>query len=171
MFWSAVWSESSSPLVFSDWDAIDEVQGCSKDKCADAVNAGVDMFMVPKDWKSFIANTVAQVKAGDIPESRIDDAVTRILRVKIRAGMFARALIRAAAGQSIVLPAQAVLVKNGKSYIVYVKQKNGERYVRRDVTVGRSVDGTVQVLTGLSPGDEVVVKGALLIDGAAEQLL
>jgi beta-glucosidase len=75
-------------LVISDWDGIDDVQSCSKDKCAQAVNAGIDLFMVPDMWKSFIQNTVAQVRAGDIPESRIDDAVTRILRVKIRAGLF-----------------------------------------------------------------------------------
>jgi beta-glucosidase len=77
-------------LVVSDWNGIDEVQGCSKDSCAAAVNAGIDLFMVPEDWKRFIANTVAQVKSGDIPQSRIDDAVTRILRVKLRAGLFAK---------------------------------------------------------------------------------
>src|SRR5581483_3886993 len=75
-------------LVVSDWDGIDEVQGCSKDRCAHAVNAGIDLFMVPENWQGFIANTVAQVRTGDIPESRIDDAVTRILRVKLRAGLF-----------------------------------------------------------------------------------
>jgi beta-glucosidase len=75
-------------LVVSDWNGIDEVQGCTVSSCAQAVNAGIDLFMVPLDWKAFIANTVAQVRAGDIPESRIDDAVTRILRVKIRAGLF-----------------------------------------------------------------------------------
>jgi beta-glucosidase len=75
-------------LVVSDWDGIDEVQSCSKDRCAQAINAGIDLFMVPDQWKNFITNTVAQVHAGDVPESRIDDAVTRILRVKLRAGLF-----------------------------------------------------------------------------------
>src|SRR5207302_9587601 len=75
-------------LVVSDWDGIDEVQSCSKDKCAQAVNAGIDLFMVPEQWRAFIQNTAAQVRAGDIPEARIDDAVTRILRVKLRAGLF-----------------------------------------------------------------------------------
>src|SRR5258707_14940849 len=46
------------------------------------------MIMVPEQWKAFLQNTVAQVRAGDIPMSRIDDAVTRILRVKLRAGLF-----------------------------------------------------------------------------------
>ena len=75
-------------LVVSDWDGVDEVQSCSKDKCAQAVNAGIDIFMVPNDWKSFIGNTLEQVRAEKIPLSRIDDAVTRILRVKFRAGLF-----------------------------------------------------------------------------------
>jgi beta-glucosidase len=43
---------------------------------------------VPNDWKAFIANTVAQVEAGAIPMARIDDAVSRIVRVKLRAGLF-----------------------------------------------------------------------------------
>jgi len=43
---------------------------------------------VPEQWRSFIENTVAQVHAGDIPQARIDDAVERILRLKLRAGLF-----------------------------------------------------------------------------------
>jgi beta-glucosidase len=75
-------------LVVTDWDAIDEVQSCSKDRCAQAVNAGIDLFMVPEQWRAFIQNTAAQVRNGDISEARIDDAVTRILRVKLRSGLF-----------------------------------------------------------------------------------
>jgi beta-glucosidase len=77
-------------IVVSDWDGVDEVQGCSKDKCAQAINAGIDMVMVPTEWKSFIVNTLEQVRAEKIPMARIDDAVTRILRVKFRAGLFAK---------------------------------------------------------------------------------
>jgi beta-glucosidase len=75
-------------LIVSDWNAITEVPGCAEDSCAAAINAGVDMVMVPEKWKTFIANTIAQVEKGEIPMSRIDDAVTRILRVKLRAGLF-----------------------------------------------------------------------------------
>jgi beta-glucosidase len=75
-------------IVVSDWDAIDEVQSCAKDRCSQAINAGIDLFMVPDEWRTFIDNTVEQVRNGDIPEARIDDAVTRILRVKLRAGLF-----------------------------------------------------------------------------------
>jgi beta-glucosidase len=75
-------------ILVSDWDGVDEVQGCSKDKCAQAINAGIDIAMVPNDWKGFLTNTLEQVRAGKISTARIDDAVTRILRVKFRAGLF-----------------------------------------------------------------------------------
>ncbi len=75
-------------FVIGDWNGHAQVDGCSNISCAQAVNAGVDMFMVPEDWKAFQANTVSQVKSGEIPMARIDDAVRRILRVKYRAGMF-----------------------------------------------------------------------------------
>lgn len=78
-------------LVVSDWNGIEQVPGCTKAECAQAINAGIDMIMVPEDWKAFIGNTIADVEAGRIPMSRIDDAVTRILRVKMRSGLFDRA--------------------------------------------------------------------------------
>ncbi len=77
-------------IVVSDWDGVDEVQGCSKDKCAPAINAGIDMVMVPNDWKNFIGNTIEQVRTEKIPLARVNDAVSRILRVKFRAGLFER---------------------------------------------------------------------------------
>ncbi len=91
----------------------------------------------------------------------------------VRPGMYARALIKAPADgrqHTIVLPAESVLVKDGKKLVVYVRAGD-DRYTPREVAVGPSVDGMVQVLSGLAVGDQVVVKGALLVDGAAEQLL
>jgi len=75
-------------FIVTDWNGHGEVAGCRNDHCPQAINAGVDMVMVPNDWKAFIANTVEDVKAGRIPMARIDDAVTRIVRVKLRAGLF-----------------------------------------------------------------------------------
>jgi beta-glucosidase len=75
-------------FIVSDWNAIGQLPGCSNASCPAAINAGIDMIMVPDDWKAFIDNTVKQVEGGDIPMARIDDAVTRILRVKLRAGLF-----------------------------------------------------------------------------------
>ncbi|MEV6237132.1 exo 1,3/1,4-beta-D-glucan glucohydrolase [Lentzea sp. NPDC051838] len=75
-------------LLVSDWNGIGQVTGCTNASCPQAINAGMDIIMVPNDWKAFIANTVTQVETGVIPLARIDDAVTRILRVKLRAGTF-----------------------------------------------------------------------------------
>ena len=79
-------------FVVSDWNGIGQVEGCTNNSCAQAINAGVDMVMVPEQWKGFLRNTLKQVKAGEISMARIDDAVERILRVKIRAGLFEKGL-------------------------------------------------------------------------------
>jgi len=76
-------------FVVGDWNGHGQVTGCTNENCPQAVNAGLDIFMVPTDaWKPLLENTIAQVKANIIPMSRIDDAVSRILRVKFRAGIF-----------------------------------------------------------------------------------
>ena len=76
-------------FVVGDWNGHGQIKGCSNENCAQAVNAGLDIYMVPTAaWKPLYENTIAQVKEGIIPMSRIDDAVTRILRVKVRAGLF-----------------------------------------------------------------------------------
>ncbi|MBI3714034.1 MAG: glycoside hydrolase family 3 C-terminal domain-containing protein [Burkholderiales bacterium] len=131
-------------FVVSDWDAIAEVGGCANDSCAQAINAGVDMVMVPDNWKSFIAHTIDQVNRGDISMSRIDDAVRRILRVKMRAGLFgvkpsenrnagsqealqAKDLARRAVHESLVLLKnnQNVLpIARGKKILVVGKSAN-----------------------------------------------
>ncbi len=75
-------------FVVSDWNAIEQIPGCTKAHCPQAINAGIDLVMVPDDWKEFITNTVADVRSGAIPMARIDDAVSRIVRAKLRGGLF-----------------------------------------------------------------------------------
>lgn len=74
-------------FVVGDWNSHGLVEGCTNTRCAASINAGVDMLMVPFDWKEFIENTIEDVNQGLIPMSRIDDAVRRILRTKFRAGI------------------------------------------------------------------------------------
>jgi len=74
-------------FVVGDWNGHGQVPGCSNQSCAQAFNAGVDMFMAPEDWKTLLKNTIAQVQSGVIPLERLNDAVTRILRVKSRMGL------------------------------------------------------------------------------------
>ena len=75
-------------FVVGDWNGHGEVGGCSNSSCPTAFNAGVDMFMAPEDWKALRSNTIDQVESGEIRMERLDDAVRRILRVKMRAGLF-----------------------------------------------------------------------------------
>jgi len=77
-------------FVVGDWNAHGQVEGCANDSCAAAFNAGIDLFMAPEDWKALWKNTLAQVTSGEISRERLDDAVRRILRVKMRAGLFER---------------------------------------------------------------------------------
>ena len=76
-------------FVVGDWNGHGQIPGCTNDNCAQAANAGLDVYMVPTAaWKPLYYNLIEQVKTGVIPEARIDDAVRRILRVKKRAGLF-----------------------------------------------------------------------------------
>ncbi len=76
-------------FVVGDWNGHGQVKGCSNESCPQAINAGLDVFMAPtRSWKALFDNTIAQVRSGEIPQTRIDDAVRRILRVKLRAGLF-----------------------------------------------------------------------------------
>jgi beta-glucosidase len=76
-------------FVVSDWQGIDQIY--PDDYYASvvtAINAGVDMSMVPYDYTQFITTMHDAVSNGDIPESRVDDAVRRILRAKFALGLF-----------------------------------------------------------------------------------
>jgi len=75
-------------LIVGDWNGHEQIPGCSAGNCPDAINAGIDLVMVPTDWKSFYKSTLRHAKRGRISEARLDDAVRRILRVKVRAGLF-----------------------------------------------------------------------------------
>ena len=75
-------------IVLGDWNAHGQVPGCTNEDCPVAYNAGLDMLEAPDSWKGLYENTLAEVKSGVIPMARVDDAVTRILRVKLRLGMF-----------------------------------------------------------------------------------
>jgi beta-glucosidase len=78
-------------FVVGDWNAHEQIPGCTKYRCAAAILAGVDMLMAPDSWRELYKSTLAQVRSGEIPQARIDDAVRRILRVKTVAGLFKRA--------------------------------------------------------------------------------
>ncbi|CAA7036671.1 unnamed protein product [Microthlaspi erraticum] len=117
-------------FVVSDWEALDRLSeplGSNYRNCVKtAVNAGMDMVMIPFNYKQFIQDMTDLVESGEITMARVDDAVERILRVKFFAGLFEhpladrsllatvgckkhRELAREAVRKSLVL------LKNGKN--------------------------------------------------------
>ncbi len=88
-------------IVLSDWDGIDYLDKDYGVAIRRSVNAGLDMFMVPERWREFIEKLETQVREGHVPMARIDDAVSRILRVKLRYGLFdaPRPALRPGAGK------------------------------------------------------------------------
>jgi len=74
-------------FLISDYNAIDQITRDYKEAVAISINAGMDMAMVPTRYREYVADLKALVAEGKVPMSRIDDAVTRILRVKFAMGM------------------------------------------------------------------------------------
>ena len=116
-------------LVVGDWNGHEFVPGCSKSDCPQAINAGVDIIMVVDDWKAFFENTVKEVNSGIISKARLDDAVRRILRVKMRAGLFEAGApsTHALAGKQTLLGApehRAVARQAVRESLVLLKNKN-----------------------------------------------
>ena len=75
-------------LVVGDWNAHGQVPGCTNADCPQALLAGLDIYMVPDDWRALYAALLREVHDGTIPQARLDEAVRRILRVKLRYGLF-----------------------------------------------------------------------------------
>jgi len=132
-------------FVVGDWNGHGQVKGCSNENCPQAVNAGLDIFMVPTDaWKPLLENTIAQVKQGIIPMSRIDDAVSRILRVKYRAGLFDK-------------PSPANRKFSGKTELIGSEEHRevARQAVRESLVLLKNNDG----LLPLSPKLNILVAG------------
>lgn len=132
-------------LVVGDWNGHGQVPGCSNASCPQAINAGIDLLMVTSDWKAMIDNTLAQVKAGEISEERLDDAVRRILRVKVLAGLFtAKPSERPLAGdqQLIGHPDHRALARQAvRESLVLLKNKNRVLPIRPQSRVLVAGDG------------------------------
>jgi beta-glucosidase len=133
-------------LVVSDWNGIGQVTGCTNWHCPQAINAGIDLVMVPDDWKQFITATVEDVQAGRIPMSRIDDAVSRIIRVKLKSGLFEASPATGPRPDPSVLNSSAVrdLARQAvRESLVLLKNDGGILPLRRDgkiLVVGKGAD-------------------------------
>lgn len=75
-------------FVVSDWMGIDQIDSSYETSVVTAINAGVDMVMVPDNYRRFIDVMIGAASTGLIPMHRIDDAVRRILAAKSSVGLF-----------------------------------------------------------------------------------
>ncbi|MEO8617846.1 MAG: glycoside hydrolase family 3 N-terminal domain-containing protein [Sphingomicrobium sp.] len=77
-------------VVVGDWNGHGQIPGCTNTNCPQALLAGLDIYMVPEDWRALHATLVEQAREGTIPMARIDEAATRVVAMKLRAGAFER---------------------------------------------------------------------------------
>jgi beta-glucosidase len=116
-------------FVIGDWNGHAQLPGCTAISCAPAVNAGLDMLMAPDGWKELQDNLAAQVASGKIPAGRLEDAVRRILRVKLRAHLLTegRPSLRPYAGHYELLGSgehRAVARQAVRESLVLLKNRN-----------------------------------------------
>ncbi len=133
-------------FVVGDWNGHQFVEGCSSVRCPQAINAGLDLFMASEpDWKILYKNTLEDVKQGVIPAARLDDAVSRILRVKMRAGLFdSRPSARPLAAKTDVIGSQKhrdIARQAVRESLVLLKNKNNLLPLDRKLNVLVAGDG------------------------------
>ncbi|XQA72821.1 glycoside hydrolase family 3 protein [Xanthomonas sacchari] len=117
-------------FVVGDWNGHGQVKGCTPTDCPATINAGLDMAMASDSWKGFYTTTLAAAKNGTISQQRLDDAVRRILRVKMRLGLFeaGKPSARAVGGQFALIGApahRAVARQAVRESLVLLKNQGG----------------------------------------------
>jgi beta-glucosidase len=166
-------------FVISDWEGIHQLPGTYAEQVRLGVNAGIDMFMEPNSAGDFVTTLTAEVQAGRVPMSRIDDAVSRILTKKFQLGLFEhpfadrthikdigspehRAVARQAVAQS------QVLLKNDGNALPL--RRNADIYVagRNADDIGNQSGGWTLAWQGFSShnaGGVAQQKGTSILDG------
>ena len=143
-------------FVVGDWNGHGQVPGCSNTDCPQSFNAGVDMYMAPDSWKGLWKSTLKHVKSGTIPMSRLDDAVRRILRVKIASGIFTKGApsTRPNAGdeKQLALPANRAIARQAvRESMVLLKNNQGLLPLDASKTilvVGKGADSISKICGG-----------------------
>ena len=131
-------------------------------------NASLQIATVPTPLTGRVSNISGAIQT-DLRRASVFIDLDKT-NVSLKSGMFAKATIESFDAPRIVVPATAVLIKDGKQFIVYVETADGS-FVAHNVTIGRSHEGMVSVLDGINEGDKVVTSGALLLDAQAHMML
>jgi beta-glucosidase len=123
-------------FVVSDWEAIDQINDNYYHAVVAAINAGIDMNMVPAQYGLFIDTLTMAVENGDVPLERIDDAVRRILTVKFELGLFERPFTDDALLQTIGADAHRALARQAvRESLVLLHHDGATLPVRPDAPV------------------------------------
>jgi beta-glucosidase len=130
-------------FIMGDWNAHGQIPGCTNADCAEAFNAGLDIFNAPQDWKALYANLVREVNDGTIPKERLDDAVRRILRVKMRMGLFDEPAPnkRPDTYQPVGTPAHRAVARQAVRESLVLLKNNGVLPIKPNATVLIAGDG------------------------------
>lgn len=144
-------------FVVGDFNGHALIPGCTNGDCPEALLAGVDMYMIPADWKELYNSLLVQAQNGTIPMARLDDAVRRVLRVKERAGLLdaPRPSAREFAGERFVATAahQEVARRAARQSAVLLKD-NGKVLPfpanSRVLVAGMSADSVPDLVGGWS---------------------
>lgn len=132
-------------FVVGDWNAHGQIEGCSNENCPTALHAGLDMYMAPDSWRGLFDNTLKQAESGEINLDRLDDAVRRILRVKIRSGLLdaGKPSARPGAADYAVLqdPASKAVARQAVRESLVLLKNNGVLPINPKATVLVAGDG------------------------------
>ncbi|MEO0466465.1 MAG: glycoside hydrolase family 3 N-terminal domain-containing protein [Pseudomonadota bacterium] len=117
-------------FVVGDWNGHGLIPGCTATDCPESLIAGVDMYMAPDSWRGLWESTYAHVQSGRIPMERLDDAVRRILRVKVASHIFEEPVPsqRPLAGDETILasPAHRAVARQAvRESLVLLKNDDG----------------------------------------------
>jgi beta-glucosidase len=111
-------------LVVGDWNGHGQIPGCTATDCAATFNAGLDLAMAPDSWKGLFDATLRDARNGTIPMARIDDAVTRILRVKAKLGLLDTAPLERGAPALIGSPAHLAVAREAVAKSLVLLKNN-----------------------------------------------
>jgi beta-glucosidase len=118
-------------FVVTDWAAIDLLDKDYSKDIEVAINAGIDMVMVPNRYREFIGRLKALVAAGRVPLARIDDAVRRILKQKARFKLWEAPLATRALTATIGAPAHRAVARDlVRRSLVLLKNEGGTLPIR-----------------------------------------
>jgi len=142
-------------LLVGDWNAHGQVPGCSNSDCPKSLLSGLDVFMVPNDWRGLYDSLLREVRDGTIPMARLDEAVGRILRVKLRDGLFEKPAPaqRELAGQWGLLgsPEHRAVAREAVAKSLVLMKNDGVLPIKasaRILVAGRAADAIAQQAGG-----------------------